>query len=93
MPVPASACTEPEPEPESPETESRVPTSAPFSRCPPARAERQCCGGVLKGRSLCRAPCRDRAEVLRALWQYDLELIELSNPKLPPPSKKAKKEL
>lgn len=33
------------------------------------------------------------AEVLRALWQYDLELIELSNPKLPPPSKKAKKEL
>ena len=42
---------------------------------------------------MCRASCRDRAEVLRALWQYDLELIELSNPKLPPPSKKAKKEL
>ena len=30
------------------------------------------------------------AELLRALWQYDLELIELSNPKLPPPSKKSK---
>ena len=30
------------------------------------------------------------AELLRALWQYDLELIELSNPKLPPPSKKGK---
>jgi|TARA_B110001469_G_C9403887_1_gene207327 hypothetical protein len=28
--------------------------------------------------------------VLRALWQYDLELIELSNPKLPPTSKKGK---